>query len=109
MSAPTCRYCGRPIAKRPSSVYLRDKAQAARGVGGSDWLTVDTLPRTIDEAQRLLNWRITRVQRLSPGQSDPGGIFQADGWDGESYAPRYGYFCKVDCAARYGRTAAERG
>jgi hypothetical protein len=30
-------------------------------------------------------------------------------WDGETYFPSYGYFCRDKCAAIYGRKAAERG
>jgi hypothetical protein len=109
MSAPVCLFCGKPIPKWMERKHFRNEEQEARGIGGRDWMTVPQLPRTIEEAQRLTNWTITRVERLSSGQSDPGAICTAIGWDGVTYWPRHDYFCKIDCAARFGRTMADRG
>lgn len=106
---PRCLYCGDPLPKRKNVAHFRDEEQAKRGIGSFYWITVPKLPRTMQEVERLVNWRVTRVERLTDGQSDPGGIFVAYGWDGESYAPRYGHFCKIKCAASFGRTMADRG
>jgi hypothetical protein len=105
MTRPRCLYCGGLIPKEQSILYIRDEAQKERGIGSSDWLTLPELPKTKEEVQRLTNWTVRSVDSFA-GQ---GGIFRAVGWDGESYSPRHGYFCKVDCAARFGRIMAERG
>lgn len=104
MTAPKCRMCGKTIAKQIESLHLRSEAQKQRGVGGSDWLTVPELPKTKEEAQRYVNWKITRVTVWPGDQQDEISVIY--GWDGESYSPRYGYFCTVTCAAKYGRWAA---
>jgi hypothetical protein len=107
VSAPRCRKCGKPLRKLIRTLGVRNEEMAARNVMGSEALTVAKLPRTKEEAARLTNWQVTRVDRLSSGQSDPGGIFQIHGWDGESYERRYRHFCTVKCAALFGQIMAD--
>lgn len=104
MDRPLCIVCGRPIAKRIVYNSLRSQEQADRNIGGSNWRTVDTLPRTEEELARLTNApQITKIYR----HGRDGEITAFNTWDGESYKDKY--FCSGTCATKQGYASARHG
>jgi hypothetical protein len=104
LKQPYCRFCGGKIPKRTRYTNLRSQEQAKRGIGGSDWITVAQLPRSSEELARITNHQVTKAYA-----DYDGNISAFNSWDGESYDFRHGHFCKIDCAARFGREMADRG
>lgn len=97
MKAPRCRCCGKPIAKKTVTHVFGSKARG----GGEIWIEHEEPANTRAEAQRHLNGTI-----ISSRPSYNGGLMVRV-WDGVSYAPWYGHFCTVRCAADFGQLAAE--
>lgn len=88
MKKPKCPCCGGGIPKATKNVYApREKN---RGVPESGWRYTGNL---IVVSRRYCP--ITKDKRLD----------YVSVWDGETYAPRFGYFCTINCAAAYGRNA----
>lgn len=88
MSGPLCRCCGKSIPKRTDTHYFRHDADP---------------PMTRAEAQRRVNQQI-----ISVNYSRYDGmryVHRVGVWDGATFAPVYGYFCTLACAADFGRLA----
>jgi hypothetical protein len=106
MTAPLCRYCGKPIPKATRVVWLhpRPLTDHEEEDGGAMWrhVSVEELPCNLAECQRLTNQQILQVR-----YGTKGSITHFHEWDGKSYKDQY--FCKGDCAKRFGYVAARRG
>lgn len=91
---PLCRYCGKPIAKRATTVYF-EKAitQYMRDTGFSRHVLGQ--PTTKAEAQRLVNQEIVSVER----HHSEDAIYKVSVWDGESYVDEF--FCNGTHAKDY--------
>jgi len=94
MSGPRCRYCGKRIAKRTVIAYF----------GGSD---LPVQPTTIAEAQRYCKEPIIATRRGYNHITRTRYIWTAYTWDGKSYKDEF--FCKGQCAERFGRLMAREG
>lgn len=55
----------------------------------------------------VTNKRFASVM-LPSGQSQP-RLWCVFVWDGKSYDPKFGHFCSLRCAGRYGQAAADAG
>lgn len=96
MAAPLCRSCGKPIAKATHLHWFGESS--AR----TNWSTSHPeLPKDKAEAQRLTNRQIISVRYWTLGGEK--SVRQATTWDGESY--RDAFFCKNECAQRFGYAA----
>ncbi len=106
MSAPLCRYCGKAIAKRTSTVWLRTMAQAEKypSVVSGD-LIVDRLPQSIEECRKITNRHVVSVRRMTAERG--GAIYRFNEWDGESYKDEF--FCNDEHARAMGYAAARGG
>lgn len=113
---PVCAHCGKPIKKRTRTVRLeQERSQYHRDDDFSRHIYPNELgvpwPTTIAECRKLTNHQVAAVsygkswvegpQRYSKVRTDLIDWFSE--WDGESYAPRYGFFCSGTCAAYHGR------
>ena len=89
MNRPLCRYCGKPIPKRTTTViFEKTQEEVDRHPMSQGWRYVLGQPPTKEEAQRLVNETIVSVKRH---HADPSVISSAGIWDGESYVDPY--FC----------------
>lgn len=96
MARPLCRYCGKPIAKRTTTVrFVETQEQADRDnkVGWTWTRSVVGSPSTKAEAQRLVNEEIVSVKRgaIRGGGLKADLIASVGVWDGTSYADQF--FC----------------
>lgn len=114
-----CIVCGRPIAKRTSTIYFREpvayRPPEPRSWGGfhdaieakpdghreGEYIYLAQPPETRAEAQRYVNGEIISVQR------DGDVLRQANYWDGESWADPF--FCTNACAMKQGYASAQSG
>lgn len=102
-SAPLCKNCGKPLPKIIEMKSVRTHEQAARGIGGRDWLTADLY--TPEDVKRVTNAaKITKIT-YNCGNSGP-NVSSFSTWDGESYRRD---FCTIRCAAEFGHYAVSRG
>lgn len=117
---PLCRWCGRPIRKRTID-YWFGRNPDHYPQEDDKRRTFREKPTALAEAQRLIgNMKITSVRwhrvRKEDAEYLDGGIIAVDpnefdyidratAWDGESYLPRYHYFCSASCAAELGQAA----
>lgn len=101
MTAPLCRWCGKPIAKRTVSHWFGQGSQEGSGY----WINHAERPKTVDEAQRFVNGQIVSVRRRGYGGA-AGEISSVGVWDGESY--RDDDFHADTCARAFGYAMAEK-
>lgn len=90
MSAPRCLNCGKAIRKRTKTAEF--------------WLNNPDAPRSLEECRKLTNHRVVSVRYWSSGR-----VRHFSTWDGESYAPVFGHFCKGECAGLFAFKLANRG
>ena len=69
-------------------------------------------PQTIADCRKYTNQQVVAVSRLNKhdyvtDRTEDKGIDYFQEWDGESYLPRFGFFCSNTCASEFGRAAAE--
>jgi len=93
MMRPLCRYCGKPIPKRTTTLRFVDELKSHMT---NDQFTIYVVgtPQTKAEAQRLTNLEVVSVQRgCNPWGKDSQleYITSVGVWDGERYADPY--FC----------------
>lgn len=112
---PLCRYCGEKIPKRTDLVYVHATPPRTHIpetkislISSGKFKEEPTgkmipihvsphvigIPRTKEEAQKLINLKIISVRK-----GDDGVISRLGVWDGETYNDQF--FCKNDCAIRY--------
>lgn len=95
---PLCRLCGKPI--RRSVRWLRFGEHTERRYAWENSFTEK--PATKAEAARFDNGQIISIR----WSHDRAYIKQATVWNGEYVSP---YFCKDECARRFGHFALEQG
>jgi hypothetical protein len=97
---PLCRYCGKPIPKRTTSLIFGQST-----ISNSDyWKTIDAKPVTREDAQRHSNLPLVSVRYHDyPSRH----VTSASTWDGESYVDEY--FCNGDHAKRFAYVMARNG
>lgn len=98
---PLCRYCGKAIAKRTTTVQFGSTAEAAAR-NSSYWRYRVETPTTKAEAQKLLNETVVSVKRHGNGD-----LWMVGVWDGESYVD--GFFHNGKCAKRFAYLMAREG
>lgn len=98
MNGPLCKVCGKPIPKVGVSHEFGRNRPVSWGVGHPE------KPKTLAEAQRLVNGQIISIKK-SWRSDGPQWIESANVWDGESYAWD-GHFHAQSCAAQFGRAMA---
>lgn len=88
--SPRCPCCNKPIPKR------------------TEWRCA---PREPDRYFPVKGWSyqgnlivVSRSYAKVDGEKRLGAVSV---WDGETYRPKYKYFCSNICAAKYGRRAVE--
>lgn len=102
MSAPLCRYCGKPIAKYTTWVHFTlERAPYQNDTTYSRWVVVPDYPQTMAECQAFTNKQVVAVKRASSG------IHQFSEWDSKSYMRKF--FCKNRCAEAFGNLMAKAG
>lgn len=89
---PLCKCCGKPIPYRTETVYAPKEKNSGWPIQGWEYRG-----NHIVTVRRYSTSRETGERRL----------YSVHLWDGESYAPRYRFFCSVQCAALFGQRAAE--
>jgi hypothetical protein len=95
---PLCRYCGKPIAKKTTTVHFAGPRDAR-----------PEKPQSKAEVERITNGHVVAV-RWSRGEDyyakNAGHdiIYQASLWDGESYVDPY--FCNGDHARLFAYSCA---
>lgn len=110
---PLCRYCGKPIAKRTTKVYIVEELDPRFHKSGEFIRYIASPERVRDKAgcKRLTNNEVTAVsywQKMENGE--PCGeryITSFSEWDGESYDDEF--FCSGDDAKRFGYFAVING
>jgi len=109
MTAPRCRWCGRPLRKRTrkTNVHVRRPDFTRTLSNGQFWrdIEVDEPLRTIEDAQRVTDRPIVHVKMFAELDGSKSIAWIHD-WDGTSYETRYDFFCTNNCAAQMGRSAA---
>lgn len=90
MTRPRCLNCGAGIRKKTETVGF--------------WQNAEDAPRSLDECRQRTNAQIVSVRYWPSGQ-----VMQFSTWDGESYAPIYGHFCKGECAGLFAWKMANKG
>lgn len=86
---PLCRYCGKPIPKRTTTVHFEKTQQDVdKHPMMKWWRYVVGQPTNKAEAQRLVNEPIVSIRRH---YADPNLIASVGIWDGESYVDPF--FC----------------
>lgn len=114
--APLCRYCGKPIAKRTTTVLVRAEQHPNDQITAS-WCRYvyvgSNPPRTIDDCRKLSNRIVVSVKRgkhwvdnydrLEKNET----IGEFTEWDGESFVDEF--FCRGECARGFGYMAAKTG
>lgn len=90
MSRPSCLNCGKPIAKRTETVGF--------------WHNREDAPRSLDDCKRRTNAQVVSVRYWPDGK-----VQQFTTWDGRSYDPRFGHFCRNECAGLFAWKAANKG
>jgi hypothetical protein len=104
---PLCRYCGKAIAKRTSTVVF---GEAPRSRSGQvEYFTYrEERPKSKEEAQRLLNSQVVSVRYdvdySLPAEERERFVIRATTWDGEHYEDEF--FCNGDHARLFGYAAA---
>lgn len=95
MKRPMCKCCGKPIPKRTQRI---------------------SVPREPSKMHPIFGWRYTGNMIVASRQYTPlvrdNGKKRLDSitvWDGESYFPRYKFFCSIKCAALFGQRAVQGG
>jgi hypothetical protein len=88
---PRCKCCGKPIPKDTDTVYAPREPNTAFPI--ADW---QYRGNGIVTAKRYS--KVNEERRLD----------YVTVWDGESYFPRFKYFCSIVCAARFGQQAASQ-
>jgi hypothetical protein len=113
MSAPLCRNCGQPIAKKSRLVWLvagrpLTKAEKHSAPEIGRYVAVEELPRSREECRKLAKGAVLSISRTKAywGAADRGGLDTFTEWDGVSYVDPY--FCKGACAKAFGYAAAQR-
>ncbi len=108
---PLCRYCGKPIRKRTTIVYVVPKLNQYHR-SGSMQRYVEGVANSLADCRRFTNQQITSIS-YSPLVD---AYFEKTGerlvekfyeWDGESYADPY--FCSGSCAQAFGYLMAKGG
>lgn len=123
----TCIVCGKPIAKRTITFYLRESVEerpatyrtvagreildlpavtakphgTVEGEGFSRTVYLDRLPTDQEECARLTNHEIVSIRR-----DHQGNIWQFGAWDG-NYVDEF--FHSQACAAKQGYASAQHG
>jgi hypothetical protein len=101
---PLCRYCGKPLAKRTSSHYVKNDKYGEPFIDS---------PKTKADCQKLTNETVISVayhKRLRDG-SGARHVWHYSTWDGESYESVYGagFFCTQVCAVHFANLHAKEG
>lgn len=92
VKGPRCRCCQKPLPKstaRKSAPREKNRWFPVSGWRYTGNLHVVSSVYTMVDGERRLN--------------------SVSVWDGESYRPKYKYFCTIKCAAEFGKYAVERG
>lgn len=110
---PHCRWCGKPIPKHGTIVYVkeeRNKHDTALGrciyIGKGKRLRskAECVPFT---NQTILSVRYSEEREGYDGLVTGRYVYSFTEWDGETYADRF--FCNGDHAKEMGYAAAEKG
>ena len=113
MDTPLCRYCGKKIAKRPTTVWLETKERDfPSNFRFSRYLVVSELPRTKEDCQKLTNKTVISISRqvkydYETDTRSKEFIRSFNEWDGESYIDNY--FCNGGHAKRFAYAVASAG
>lgn len=109
-----CACCGKNVRKWTTTVYLeKERSKFHTSHTGSRYIYPDELgipwPKTLAECQKLSNQKVTSIERRVYWK-DTGPRYEKERaefvrkfteWDGETYLPRYTYFCSNTCAGTY--------
>ena len=114
-----CANCGNGIPKKTETIYaprVKDSMAPAEGWQYRGNMQIvsrryygDASKVVIDEDSDQFDSR--RIKRIPIKRREHRNrkLYCVSVWDGESYAPEYGYFCKTACAAEFGMKACEVG
>ncbi len=110
MSGPRCIVCGKPIAKKTHTIYLREtNSNRSHGEYSDEtyskhlFLDKDKWPKNKADCQKLTNMIVVSVQYTGSERS----IYSFGVWDGQSYDDEF--FHSQLCATRQGYAAAREG
>ena len=111
MTAPLCRFCGKPIAKRTERRWFTTDP-ASMIFGRETKILVEKLPATKEEAQCYFNAaEVVSIQRAHRWNEDEvqvdAGIASVTIWDRSSYVDQF--FCTGEHAQRFGYVCAREG
>ena len=97
MTRPECKNCGKSIAKRTEAYYAPRIKLSAWPI--PDW---EYAGNQIVVAKRFCNAPLIGAEDVKERRLDHVYV-----WDGETYAPVYGYFCSGVCAGQFARAVVE--
>lgn len=101
-TAPLCRYCGGPIAKKTVSHFIETDPRYVHHPH-QHLVNKGEEPRTKADCQRMVNQKVVSVRRSHEGTY----IRYFSTWDGESYIDPF--FCNGEHARLFGYSAARAG
>jgi hypothetical protein len=108
MARPLCRYCGKPIPKRTTTVWFEETQEDVdrKAPTATFYRYLVGSPMTKEDAQSLVNETIVHITRgaFRNGRFDKAYIGRASTWDGTSYTDDH--FCKRECAEDFGHIVA---
>lgn len=90
MTRPRCLFCSALIPKKTESVEF--------------WHNAEDAPTSMEECRRRTNHEVVSLRYWPSGK-----VRSFSTWDGKSFDPRFGHFCKGECAAMFGWRMADRG
>ena len=99
MTAPLCRNCGAPIAKKTTTVWFGEGPIACRRDPSTSFAAK---PRTLEEAAKYSNHQIVSHRFSDVDRS----VRVMHVWDGDSYQDDA--FHSQSCAAAFGRAMAKQ-
>jgi len=111
-----CVHCGKGIQKHtkrvqfeltPTKYHAGDRFTRYVYIGGGAW------PLTIADCRKHTNQHVVSVARkkIFSHETDKTtdiGIAFFNEWDGETYLPRFGFFCSNNCAGEFAKAEVKR-
>lgn len=113
MKQPHCRWCGKPIAKYGTIVYVKEeRGERDTALGRCIYTGKGKRLRSKAECvpftnQTILSIRYTEQREDYDGPVTDRYVYSFTEWDGEAYTDQY--FCNGDHARKLGYAAAKKG